>query len=155
MNLDIEIQVLHHSFDHEHLLVILFAKVSVIRTRNQEQLRDNRQNATEVSRTVCTAIHPFELFIANKRHRVAIGVHFFDRRSKYKIRPNRFREFRVGFQAFRVLVQVLVLAKLDGVQKHTNNRHIALAHGRFDQCTMTIMECPHRWNETDSFPFFR
>ena len=155
MNLQIEIQVLHHAFNQEHLLVILFAKVGMVATRNQEQLGNHRKHATEMARTVSTAIQAFQRFIADKRQRVAIRIHFLDTRGEHVIGTEGTGKLGIGFQALRILVQVLVLAELDRVQENAHHRDVAILDRFLDKSPMTIVQGTHRGNKPDHLAFLR
>ena len=155
MNLQIKIQILHHAFDQEYLLVILFAKVGVVTARNQEQLGHYREHATEMARTVRATIQALQGLIANKRQRVTIRIHLLHARGEHIVGSERTGELGIRFQALRVLVQILVLAELDRIQEHAHHRDIAVLDGFLDKGPMAIVQGPHRGNKPDNLAFLR
>ena len=151
MDFDIEVQVLHHAFDEEHLLVILLAKIGMVRPGNEEKLGDDGQNTAEMSRAVSAAVQAFEGLVAYHGKRVTGRIHLLHARCKDKVGSQGFGEFRVGLEALGVLVQILVLAELDRIQKYTDNRNITILHRFPDKRCVTFVQSAHRGDETDCF----
>ena len=88
---------------------------------------------------VGTAVKAFERLVADQRERVTVRVHLSYTRCKNIIRPERSCEIRVGLEPLGVLVQILIPAELNRVQKHADNRNVAIFHGSLDKGTVAIV----------------
>ena len=100
-------------------------------------------------RAVSTAIQAFKGLVTDKGKRVAIGVHLGNARRKDVICPQGLRKLGVGLQALRVLVQVLVTAELNGIQKDTHHRYFAILSTGLDKRPVSIVKRPHGGHQAD------
>mmetsp|Transcript_13852 Transcript_13852/g.25069 ORF Transcript_13852/g.25069 Transcript_13852/m.25069 type:complete len:219 (-) Transcript_13852:122-778(-) len=148
-NLHVHIQIFCNSSNEATLSRVLLSKVCMGGLYNIKEFGDHGCHSTEMSRTrhtLRTIIKPCRIHVSSKilpKHHVMI-------RCKQVIHAHIRQELEIRFHLTRVLVQIFPFSELRRVDKDGCYNNIVLYPSLFYKRQVTLVQCPHSWNETYS-----
>src|SRR3989304_3034854 len=127
-HLDIHIEIPDHARDDARLLVILLAKVGAVRFHDMEKLRHDRRYSPEVP-GAGRAFPPARESLDLDEGRVPVRIYALLLRDEDEIGPLGGRLGEIPFEINRIILQILLPAKLGRVDKDAHRQDGVVAAG--------------------------
>src|SRR6266550_5665911 len=123
-DLDVEIQIAHHTSNDDCLGRIFLPKESDLRLRDVEQLRHHGRDPAKVPWSRAAAQLVTQSLHRDKRY-AALGIHFFAGRGEQYMHSFLLEKGPVAIQVAGILGKILTGSKLDRIYENRNCHQIA------------------------------
>lgn len=151
-DLNIHAQIARHLPDDRKLLRILLPKIRPVCRYDMEELTHHRLYPSKMRRTTLPA-----QFLRQSVH-IHIGteilvIHLLRFRVENQVYPCAFTKSGILLKVPRITGEIFIWSKLDRIDENADCHFIVLPSCRFHQTLVSLMQIPHRRDQSHTEPF--